>query len=352
MGGFFSFWLRVLAVVLGAAALLWQPGPEWIENAYANGAYPGWEHAAFAVTHLLPWSLGDVAALIGIVAIVWRIVQFARSGRGNKTPRALGLLALDVAAILGVYAIWFELSWGWNYARAPIEARVDFDQARVTARAADLTRDQAIANLNALAAPAHAASSDAVNLATLRSTWLPAVIRVGDRWEPEVGEPKPTIADPFMEATGTSGFINPLTLNVQLASDVLWFERPFALSHEWSHVAAYAREDEANYLAILTCIRSTDPRVQYSGWLELFLYLPPKAHYTRRTFDPLVWGDFEAMRRRDAHHINVLLSHWTWNTYNAYLKSNHIASGIYNYNEVSRLVLGVKVDSEGLPVAK
>lgn len=89
MGGFFSFWLRVLAVVLGAAALLWQPGPEWIENAYANGAYPGWEHAAFAVTHLLPWSLGDVAALIGIVAIVWRIVQFARSGRGNKTPRAL-----------------------------------------------------------------------------------------------------------------------------------------------------------------------------------------------------------------------------------------------------------------------
>lgn len=48
MGGFFSFWLRVLAVVLGAAALLWQPGPEWIENAYANGAYPGWS------TPLLP----------------------------------------------------------------------------------------------------------------------------------------------------------------------------------------------------------------------------------------------------------------------------------------------------------
>jgi Protein of unknown function (DUF3810) len=352
MGGFFSFWLRVLAVALGAAALLWQPSPEWIETAYANGAYPAWEHAAFAVTHVLPWSLGDVAALIGIVAILWLIVRFARAGRGKKTPRLFGSLVLSIAAILGVYAIWFEVSWGWNYARAPIEARVDFEQSRVTARAADLTRDQAIANMNALAVPAHAESGDALDLDTLRTTWLPAVTRVGDRWEPQTGEPKPTIADPFMEATGTSGFINPLTLNVQLASDVLWFERPFALSHEWSHVAAYAREDEANYLAILTCIRSTDPRVEYSGWLELFLYLPPKTHYTRRTFDPLVWADFQAMRRRDAHHINVLLSHWTWNTYNAYLKTNHVASGIYNYNEVSRLILGVRVDSEGLPVAK
>jgi hypothetical protein len=71
-----------------------------------------------------------------------------------------------------------------------------------------------------------------------------------------VGTPKPTLTDPFMLATGTSGFINPLTLNVAIASDVLWFERPFNLAHEWSHVAAYAREDEANYLAIVTCLRS------------------------------------------------------------------------------------------------
>ena len=36
-------------------------------------------------------------------------------------------------------------------------------------------------------------------------------------------------------------------------------ERPFDLAHEWSHDAAYAREDEANYLAIITCLRSADP---------------------------------------------------------------------------------------------
>jgi hypothetical protein len=352
MGGFFSFWLRVLLVFLGAAALLWQPDAAWIETAYSNGAYPVWEHAAFSVTHLFPWSLGDLAGLIGFGAIVWRAVAFLRLGRGKKTLRQLGLLALDVAAVLGVYAIWFETSWGWNYARAPIEARVVFNESSITTKAADLTRDRAITEMNKLAGPAHLRENDDLNLETLRATWVEGVQRVGDRWEPWVGEPKPTIANPFMEATGTSGFINPFSLTVQLASDVLWFEKPFALSHEWSHVAAYAREDEANYLAILTCIRSSDPRAQYSGWLELFLYLPPKDRYARRTFSPLVWGDFEAMRRRDAHHINVLLSHWTWKTYNAYLKTNHVASGIYNYNEVSRLILGVPVDAQGLPIAK
>ncbi|MGA9420268.1 MAG: DUF3810 family protein, partial [Candidatus Cybelea sp.] len=156
----------------------------------------------------------------------------------------------------------------------------------------------------------------------------------------------------FMQATGTSGFINPLTLNVALASDLLWFERPFDLAHEWSHVAAYAREDEANYLAIVTCLRSTDPAVQYSGWFELFLYLPQKRHYAHGEFVPLVWQDFVALRKRDARHINVILAHWTWRTYNVYLKSNRIASGVENYDEVTRLMLGIPLDAQGLPAAQ
>jgi hypothetical protein len=350
MGGSFSIVLRVLAVVLGAVALVWQPGPEWIERAYSNGTYPIWEHIAFSVTRWLPWSLGDVAGLAGAVVAVWQMVRFVRAPR--RTWAGLGLVLLDVLAIAGVYAVWFELSWGWNYARAPIETRVEFVAADVNARATELTREQAMKEMNRLAPAAHRNADTRLDLDVLHAAWLPAVDSVGDTWEPWVGEPKPTVADPFMQATGTSGFINPLTLNVQLASDVLWFERPFDLAHEWSHVAAYAREDEANYLAILTCVRSRDPVVAYSGWLELFLYLPPKAHYKRREFSPLIWADFEAMRKRDAHHINELLAHWSWRTYNTYLKSNHVASGIENYNEVTRLVLGVRLDANGLPLPR
>ncbi len=349
MGASFSLALRLAVIGLGALALAWQPAAAWIEREYANGAYPGWEHAAYAVTSPLPWSLGDLAFGIGVVAIVWRIVAYAR---GRRRSAAFGMMLLDVAAIVGLYAVWFEVSWGWNYARAPIETRVAFDAALVTPAAAERLRMRAIGEINALAATAHARAAAPLDIDALRVAWLPAVRRAGDDWTPDVGPAKPTLANPFMEATGTSGFINPLTLNTQLAGDVLWFERPFDQSHEWSHVAAYAREDEANYLAIVACLRSPDPVQRYSGWLELFLYLPQKRHYAHREFVPFVRQDFAAMRLRDSRHINVLLAHWTWRTYNVYLKSNRIASGVQNYNEVTRLILGAPLDAQGLPQAR
>ncbi len=283
------------------------------------------------------------------MVIVVLIVNFARS---RSRTRDLGALTLSCLAIVALYAVWFELSWGWNYARAPLEARVQFDPGRVTPVGAALLRTRAMERLNALAAQAHARAAQPLDLDALRAQWLPAVQRAGDDWVPRVGPAKPTVADPFMLATGTSGFINPLTLNVAMASDLLWFERPFDIAHEWSHDAAYAREDEANYLAILTTLRSPDPAVQYSGWFELFLYLPQKRHYAHREFVPLVWEDFAALRRRNARHINALLAHWSWRTYNAYLKTNRIASGVANYDEVTRLMLGVPLDAQGLPIAR
>ncbi|HEY1977436.1 MAG TPA: DUF3810 family protein [Candidatus Baltobacteraceae bacterium] len=330
--------------------LLWQPDAAWIERAYVNGGYPRWEHVAFSITDPAPWSLGDLAGLIGIAAIVWRVVAFFR--RRKRTVALLGLALLDVAAILGLYVAWFELSWGWNYARAPVETRLSFDAARVTPQAANVLRARAMHEMNVLAPAAHAHTDQRLDLESLRRSWLPVVRRGGDDWIPLTGPAKPTITDPFMQATGTSGYINPFSLTVQTASDLLWFEKPFDMAHEWTHVGAYAREDEANYAAILTCLRSNDPVIEYSGWLELFLYLPPKARYRHSEFVPLVWQDFAAIRRRDARHINVLLAHWTWRTYNVYLKSNRIASGIQNYNEVTRLILGVPLDGDGLPVAK
>ena len=153
MGASFWFALRLVAIGLGALALLWQPAAGWIERAYVNGAYPGWQHAAYAVTDPLPWSLGDFAFGAGIVAIVWRIVSYARTRNRRRRARsaAFGMLLLDVAAIVGLYAVWFEVAWGWNYARAPIETRVAFDAALVTPAAAERLRTRAIAEMNALA---------------------------------------------------------------------------------------------------------------------------------------------------------------------------------------------------------
>lgn len=331
---------EIVAIVAGAGALLVHPDAAWIERAYSDGFYPGWQHLAAAITLPLPFSLGDVVGVVAAGAMLWLLY------RSIRAPRLL----LSALALAGLMAFWFEASWGWNYDRAPVEARMRYDASRADAAAADALRALAIAKLNALAAPAHARIT--YDRDDLRAAWLPVVRRLGDDWDPHVGRFKRSIADPFMTATGTSGFINPFTLESQLATDVLWFEEPFDLAHEWSHVAAYAREDEANYIAAVTCTRAKDPVIAYSGWFELFLYLPPLRHYDTKTFSPLVWADFKALRERNAKHLNLSLSRFTWHAYGAYLKSNHVAAGVANYDEVTRLYLAIPRDAEGLPIAR
>ncbi|HEY8315114.1 MAG TPA: DUF3810 family protein [Candidatus Baltobacteraceae bacterium] len=336
------------AVVAGLFAILWHPSSQWVETEFINGYYPHWQHALAAVTLRLPFSIGDALALIGIIAVAWRIVAAIRARRLRPL--------LDALAIAGVYALWFYAGWGWGYDRAPVQTRLAYDSARVGPAAIDALRTRAIAEINRLAPAAHAENAGdgerAMARTMLRAAWLPVVMRAGDTWHPHVGMPKPTIAAPFMDASGTSGFLNPFSLESQLAPDLLWFEKPFSLAHEWSHTAGYNREDEANYIAVITCMRDADPIARYSGWLELFLYLPPLPHYHKSTFVPQAWQDFDALRARNAHFVNLSLSRFSWRVYDRYLQSNHIASGVQNYNEVTQLVAGIPLDTNGLPVRR
>lgn len=331
--------------MLGILAALWHPSPEWVERSFSNGYYPDWQHFWSAITSPLPFALGDLVIAAGAIAVIVMLVRV----------RPFWRLVLNVGALAGFFAVWFYAGWGFGYDRAPVEARTAFDAQRVNPQTIDALRKQAILKMNQLAARAHSenrsggATREAFS--TLYESWLPVVNRLGDDWTPRVAPAKPAIAGWFMNKTGTSGFTNPFTLETQLAPDLLWFERPFAQAHEWSHAAGYNREDEANYIAAITCIREEDAAIQYSGWLELFLYLPPLKHYPHSMFVPEVWKDFAAIRERNKHFVNLRLSNFSWRVYNSYLKSNRIASGVQNYDEVTRLMAGIPLDAQGLPVA-
>jgi hypothetical protein len=336
-------------IVLGGIAALWRPSSDWVERHFTNGYYTAWQHFWSSFTPAIPFALGDVVIVIGIV-IVLASLFFVR-----PWWRAL----VGIAALAGFYALWFYGGWGFGYDRAPVQTRVAYSQTRVTKAQVDALRDRAMAEINRLAPLAHAmhrvvrqAHHDTLDVNELRTAWLPVVQRLGNDWTPDVHASKPALFGWFMNKSGTSGFTNPFTLETQLAPDLLWFERPFDQAHEWSHVAGFNREDEANYIAAVTCLRDPDVIAQYSGWLELFLYLPQKRHYAHSEFVPVVWADFEALRKRNAQFVNLNLSRFSWRVYNSYLKSNHIAAGVENYDQVTQLIAGIPLDSQGLPVTK
>ncbi len=62
---------------------------------------------------------------------------------------------------------------------------------------------------------------------------------------------------------------DPFFLETLIASDILPFERPHVVAHEWAHLAGLTDEGEANFVGWLTCVRGTPPH-RYSGWLFLY----------------------------------------------------------------------------------
>ena len=48
---------------------------------------------------------------------------------------------------------------------------------------------------------------------------------------------------------------------------------PFTAAHELSHQRGVARENEANFMAFLVCIRSEDAYIRYCAYLNLYEYV-------------------------------------------------------------------------------
>src|SRR5215510_11427393 len=83
------------------------------------------------------------------------------------------------------------------------------------------------------------------------------------------GRVRPGPTRPGIDGADVAGMTDPYFLETFVASDLLPFERPFVVAHEWGHLAGFADEGDANFLAWLTCLHGT-PAHQYSGWLSLY----------------------------------------------------------------------------------
>ena len=145
---------------------------------------------------------------------------------------------------------------------------------------------------------------------------------------------------------------DPFFLEIILNPDVLPSERPFVLAHEWAHLAGYADESEANFVAWLTCIRGS-AAARYSGWLSAYQHVSSGLPLQDRralaaALSSAVAGDLAAERARFARsseRVRVAAR----GAYDTYLRANRVDEGIASYNAVVRLMLGVAFDASWKP---
>lgn len=339
---------RYGVVLIGAAALaaLAPLPPVLIERWYSNAVYPPLQHALTRASNLVPVSLFDVTCAVALAAL---LISCMRAVRRAGWMKGFALaLARAIVSAAAVYLV-FLACWGLNYRRVPLQDKLAFDDDRLTRAGTDAFGARVVAELNALYLPAHGTRESLDTLAAAFESSLHAL-----RAPPiVVGRPKETLFGGYFHAAAIAGMTDPFFLETLVAPDLLDVERPFVIAHEWAHLAGYADESEANFVAWLTCTRA-DPRAQYSAWLGLFGHAFDAAHDKRtmlRSLQPGPRIDLQAIADRYAETPPVV-RFAARETYDRYLKANRVERGVESYDAVIELIVGTQFGAEGFPEMK
>jgi hypothetical protein len=345
-----------LALVAAAVAAAVLPLPRAaVERIYSTGAYPILQRSITALSNRAPFALIDVLLLSALVAwLAATAIDIRRVLRLGPARAAWRLAVRTVVPAAALY-LGFLALWGFNYRRLPLGDKLDFDPRAVTPEAARALALTAVSRVNALHERAYASGwpNDSVVDASLASAFSAVERDLGAPGTTVPGRPKLTLLDWYFRPAAVTGMTDPFFLETLVVSDLLPFERPFTIAHEWSHLAGFADEGEANFVGWLTCVHGAAP-AQYSGWLflygELARALPrrDRAEVAAR----LAAGPREDLRQeaaRLARDVSPSVSAAGWRVYDRYLKANRIEAGAASYAQVVTLALGTRLDAAWTP---
>jgi hypothetical protein len=337
-------WILAILACACAAAVLPVPA-ESVERWYSGGFYPPMQRLLTSGSNVVPFAVLDLLLVLPVVWIAAAIRDVFRS------PRRLHRLAqwtLRTALAIAILYLVFLMTWGLNYRRVPLERKLAYDARVVTVDAAREAARRATSRLNELFAGAHAdpVAITAVDPA-LATAFAQSTRELGAAGRTVPGRPKRSLLDLYFRPAGVAGMTDPFFLETLVEGDLLAIERPFVVAHEWSHLAGFADEGDANFAGWLTCLRA-DTAAQYSGWLFLFGELANSVPRGDRASLMALLGagprsDLRAIAARLARDVKPQVSEAGWRVYDQFLKANHVEAGAASYAQVVRLVLGTRV---------
>jgi hypothetical protein len=336
---------------LAAAALpLPRAGVEWL---YSSHFYARLQPVVTALSNIVPFALLDLLAL---VSLAWVVGAAVADLVKDRWTRAAGRFLLRTATLAAAAYLVFLVMWGLNYRRVALVDRLPFDAALVTPAAARQAALRAADELNRLHETAHA---DGWPTATAADPVLVDALHRADRALGGRGivvpaRPKVSLADWYFRRASVAGMTDPFFLETLVESDLLPFERPFVVAHEWSHLAGLADEGEANFLGWLACVQASEPS-QYSGWLFLYQELLGTVRGRDRAdamarLGPGPRRDLQAISARLRREVSPRVQSAGWQVYDRYLRANGVEAGTASYSEVVRFVLGVPLDANWKPI--
>lgn len=230
-------------------------------------------------TAKLPFSLAEwlYALVIGgtLVYIIYELAQLIRKGeRGRRLYRLLMRL---IALGLCVYAL-FCLLWGTYYYGDDFVEKSGLQMEEISAEDLELVTlfFAARVNENAPLVPRDGEGCCASDRAEILAR-SPALLRQAAEKYPCLGGPevpaKAMFFSKIMSLIDFTGFFCPFTGEANVNADFPAALFASTVAHELSHQRGVAKEQEANFTAVLVCLENGDAEYVYSACMLAYIHL-------------------------------------------------------------------------------
>lgn len=355
------FWLLLLLPAAFALDLAAKSSPHFAEW-YARTFYSLYSSFFSLLTGLVPFSIGEIALVIGIVWLItyltrgiYKLVRY----KEDRFTRTVRFLSVPLLIAIGISFLCVT-NFGTNHRRYPFAAVCGleirgssveelYDLCVLLTTQANNLREQVQEDENGI----FMLSNDIWDTAENARAHFNAL----NRTYPSLytnGKPKPVLASEVMSYLDISGIYCPFTFEANVNVHQNDSAIPFTMCHELSHLSGYMREDEANFIAFLAGANSNDPDFRYSSTFIAMIHAS-NALYAAA---PDLWEQVYDMKS-DAVLRDSTANSKYWQQYDTpvaeasnkvndtYLKANGQEDGIRSYGRMVDLLLAYYRPEEG-----
>ena len=348
-------------------------------NAYSHYVYRVLSLGIGSVMGLLPFSVVELLLYATILFVLFDFVKQLRRAVRAAVARPLRHFLGHLFLILSTLLVLYVFLCGINYHRtsfseeAGLSVTIDahgtvYDEADLIALCdylvTEINDTEAQLDVPCIGQTSETPKPSAAWLWHAGRTGQRAMEKLGQRYHRLSGHypyPKPILNTWILSVQQTTGVYSPFTVEANYNRDIAYYDIPFTICHELSHLRGYMQEEEANFIGVLATIGADDLYFNYSGYVSAWVYAGNALARIDSTAFATLYARINTRTRQDMLYNNAYWkqfegkpaeAHEQLN--DAYLKMQGQATGVRSYGHVTDLMLeyfaknGTLTQSQGL----
>lgn len=272
----------------------------------------------------------------------------------EKRKQIIASFLLKIVIVFSVTFLLFQALWGFNYYRTPFERELFLTKDEYSlqdllelysylAEEANDLRTKVEEDKNGIMT-INESGKNLLKRAPLGYTNAANDYKeIGGKYH----HPKPILLSPLLSYTGITGVYSPFTGEANVNIHIPKMSIPVTAMHELAHQRGFASEDEANFIAFLTCTYHPDVDYQYSGYLLALSYTGNEIY----SLDEEAYQEVKNLLSQDIlNDMSVKYEYWEKHeglierfsnkVNDTYLKANGVSEGVESYSLVVQYLLG------------